>query len=196
MKVLKVFAAALLTGFCSVASANFVDTILIHEKLTAGGTNESWSGTFDITDDGYTPFDFVFNARIDVWFHDDDIWDQIFADHSGDNFLSLGDGPEVAGAEVGFFSIDLGITEVDGNFFVPDSNTYAFELIGGLVDFFVLVDIFLDGKLDIIYTATLGDFNLRATRLTVNEAPEPASIALLAISMIGLSLGMARRRTA
>lgn len=143
-------------------------------KLTDGGQNETYTYTHNIVDNGFdSATDLITSADIDIHLVDDenDIW-------------WLGGATE---------TVRIRLDNVtQGNAFQVNSGIYSFNVMTQFLQ--------TDGSLVVTLEARSGDFYFRDSRLEVSAdrtapvaaVPEPGSMALMGLGMLGL--GFAARR--
>jgi hypothetical protein len=169
MKTLKGAVAAGLAfiALCGVAHADLCE-------LT---TNDGLGYTHDITDgpNGFRPgWDLIDSASVTISLRDD-----------------YDDAEEKAYIFIDPFFLFGGSGSYD---FSYSSNVFNLNLFGRL-------DLQNDGKIDLYVEPVKGDFYLKSSVLNASgkryaSVPEPGTLALFAIGLIGLSLGLRRRGTA
>ncbi len=158
-------AMALVVGMMGAANANTYKAIENPEPDKYIGWYQTYSWTFDLTLDGYVPGTEITSASIEINLRDDDD-----ADWEGlweFALLNVGD-------EWMFDWTPLGHT---------DTNLTAF---GTMTEF---------GIVNASVTSWGGDFYFEDATLTATDVvPEPATVALLGIGMVGLAGAEVRRR--
>jgi hypothetical protein len=174
----------LLTGLCSVANANYVPYIWVDVK---DPTPDIYIGpdypyTHDLTNnyDAFRPLeDYIDWYSLSVHLYDDQY----------DGWFSAGEWALIEGAGGGWFG-DRSYFDLSGSF----SGT-VFEgasLIGWL-------QLNLTGTYDVVISSHTGDFMFDSSRLTARgyryvPIPEPGTLALIAIGLIGMGVALSRRR--
>jgi len=159
-----IVASAFLISTSSFAGV-ITDVVTQQHKID---TFESVSWTHDLTDDGFV-FGSAESATLTIKFWDDSnsFWDFF----------------ELATIVVG--SIDL----EDGDIFHIPVNDWA-----GSLGVNSLVTLNATGLLNVTVWSTLGDFIVGDSTLTVSTVPEPSSLILFGMGLLGL--GVLRRRNA
>jgi hypothetical protein len=171
-------------GVSAPASAAFIetswtDTHWAHTRLTSCGflCNDVYRWRHDISDgaNGYRPGkDFLGDAFLTIWLSDDNDTANERAD------------------------IDLGSFFGGGGSFDFSRTFNSFE-----VSFFGWLDLALDGRITLYIDPTAGDFWYNGSQLNATgwrnatgtvAVPEPGTLALLAIGLIGMGVALSRRR--
>lgn len=164
-----VFLAAICFGVVGNAGL-IVDTVSVDEKVSSGFFGNSASWTHDLTDDGFVPGSAI-SGTLEVELYDD-----------GDRWRERG-------------NVIIGLFDLFG--FLGSDDIYNINPISGVtasIDGFSLDIINTIGSLSVLVTSSKGDFWVGDSTLSINTAsvPEPGSLALLSIGILGL--GLARRK--
>jgi hypothetical protein len=171
-------------GFATAARAEFIpatwtDTMSFGVTLSdASAATKRVTYTHDITDHGFRPLvDEVDNFALSLWLTDDD------------NVANDGD---TARVDLNF----LGLGLLGGDF-----QTTSFGLVGAEFGGWALLgwaQLNVFGTLTVTLSAWSGDFNLLGSQLTAygsrqTTVPEPGTLALLGIGLLGMALSLRRR---
>jgi hypothetical protein len=170
-------------GFSTAARADYVPATWT-DNLDVGsgiyiGSGKSYTYTHNLNDDGFRPFtDWVssFNLSIDLA---DDASDGIWKSELA--FVNL---PGVLGD--GFVS----------NFGLSGEEFGGWSVLG-------LLELNVLGTLTVTISSIFGDFNLVGSTLTANgqayvprSVPEPATLALLGVGLMGMAFSLRRKKSA
>jgi hypothetical protein len=168
-------------GFATAARADYIPATwtdsLSFSGVTLGGTSRL-TYTHDVTDNGFRP-----------------LVDKI---ESFDLTLSLADDQASDGAERAQIDLNfLGWNLIEGGNF----QTSSFGLVGtefGGWSILGLIQLNLFGTLTVTISSVYGDFNLLGSQLTAygkrqTTVPEPTTLALLGIGLLGMALTLRRR---
>ena len=160
--------ALMVFGFAATRSdavvISFYDEYNPTDVLLTEGSNYSY--THDITNEGFNPIrDTIFYANYRLFIHDDEAAD-------------------------GYEILDLSWDNTSGpDDFLVEKSFYNFDVAADLLQ--------IDGRLVVNINVLRGDVIFKESQLVVlanSSVPEPATIALFGLGLVGIGFGLRRKK--